>query len=103
MRSLNYHKTYNVDHKGILRNVFRCDIVVTAQEEDNFRCILGSFEVDSQLESVDVPDASVEDVVTVPTLLSVDEFIAVCDLSGTVEDCVTVTSGKNVMTNDHHG
>lgn len=74
----------NVNDKGILRNIFRSDVVVTSQEEDNFGWFLSSFKVQSQLKSINIADASVEDIVTIPSLLSVDEFICVRDLSGAV-------------------
>lgn len=59
-------KTTNIDNESILRNITRCNIVITAKKEKNFRFVLCGFELNSELESVGLALASLKDVEAVP-------------------------------------
>lgn len=74
----------DVDDKRIFGDVLGRDFVVAAKKEDDFGRGWGWLEIEAKFKCVNLSLASVKNVVTVPSLLRVYEFIAVCDCSGVV-------------------
>ena len=90
----------DVDNEGVSGDVFGSDAVIASQKENDLRPILCFSELYAQLESVDLALAAVQDVVSVPATLSVDELVGICHLFRSGKDGGSVASGKRIMAND---
>lgn len=90
----------DVDHKGITRDVLRCDVIIATQQEDHLRLMSGSLELETKLKSIDFALTAMEDVIAIPATLRVDELISRGYLLGCCEDGRSITAGQCIPTDD---
>ena len=90
----------DVDNEGVSGDVLGSDVVIASQKENDLRPILCFSELYAQLESVDLALAAVQDVVSVPATLSVDELVGIGHLLRSGKDGGGVASGKRIMADD---
>ena len=87
----------DVDDECVSGYFFGGEVVIAPEQEDDLGLGFCPPELDAQLESVDFTLAAVEDVVSVPSVLCIDELVAVCHLLCGREDGGSVVAGECVM------
>ena len=65
----------NIYNKGIFRNIYRCDPVVTTQQKNNLRLIDLLLEIQTEFQSVDLSLVSMQNIETVPAGGGIDDVI----------------------------
>lgn len=90
----------NIDHECVSGDVFRSDVVVASEKEDDFGGGSGFSELDAEFEGIDFSLTAVEDVVSVPTVFSVNKLVAGGYLFGSGKDGWSIAACEGVVTND---
>jgi len=95
---------YQIDNKGIFRNIFSSNVISTKDENDLGLLGIGVGDrADTNIESTDSSGIIVKDVETVPASFLVDDGAVLGNSAESFQDGSTIRSFQSLGADDNHG